>query len=294
MNLLQNFVHSFGLNLNNFNPRSFNPVYDLSHFETTCMESNNMFKNNEIISSLSVEANESQCSDSDSNLDCDSQTTANLSPCLINEKTNLNLNDKKESFFPSIENKRIRNMFSTNQIEILEKVFEQTHYPDATIREQLSMNLNLNVMRIQVWFQNRRAKYRKMDVAQRKSETLTNKKIHKPVCSLKLNKQINIGTPSINQSRENSSIYTATPTPEQTPAQSNMYSHAIGSQYQSFYQNPTNLYDFQMVANQQVTSLFPHLSSQYQTFFNQQQTQLDKNQNQHNKQQNHHYQSYLQ
>ncbi len=32
-----------------------------------------------------------------------------------------------------------------------EEVFEQTHYPDSAIREQLSANLNLSVSRIQIW-----------------------------------------------------------------------------------------------------------------------------------------------
>lgn len=62
-----------------------------------------------------------------------------------------------------IENKRVRNMFSEKQIEILERAFEQTHYPDLGMREDLSRLLNLKPLRIQVWFQNRRAKYRKFD-----------------------------------------------------------------------------------------------------------------------------------
>lgn len=62
-----------------------------------------------------------------------------------------------------IENKRVRNMFSEKQIEILERAFEQTHYPDLGMREELSRLLNLKPLRIQVWFQNRRAKYRKFD-----------------------------------------------------------------------------------------------------------------------------------
>jgi paired mesoderm homeobox protein 2 len=68
-------------------------------------------------------------------------------------------------FFTLIANKRIRNMFNVKQIEILERVFEQTHYPDATMREQLSRTLGLSVVRIQVWFQNRRAKYKKLDAS---------------------------------------------------------------------------------------------------------------------------------
>ena len=59
--------------------------------------------------------------------------------------------------------KRTRKMFSQAQIKTLENIFDQMHYPDSTTRINLSSKLNLNVARIQVWFQNRRAKYRKMD-----------------------------------------------------------------------------------------------------------------------------------
>ena len=87
-----------------------------------------------------------------------------------NNNKNCSINNNPLSY-AQIENKRIRNMFNTKQIEILERVFEQTHYPDSTMREQLSASLNLNVIRIQVWFQNRRAKYKKMDSADRNDES---------------------------------------------------------------------------------------------------------------------------
>ncbi len=54
-------------------------------------------------------------------------------------------------------------MFSIDQIEVLEKIFEQTHYPDSMMRERLSKHLGIDAVRLQVWFQNRRAKFRKLD-----------------------------------------------------------------------------------------------------------------------------------
>lgn len=74
-----------------------------------------------------------------------------------------------------IVNKRVRNMFSERQVEVLERAFEETHYPDLTMREELSQRLNLKQIRIQVWFQNRRAKYRKLDFS-KKTTTTTSKK----------------------------------------------------------------------------------------------------------------------
>lgn len=67
------------------------------------------------------------------------------------------------------QKKGMRNMFNYSQIEILETIFEQTHYPDSTMREKLSAQLGINPSRIQVWFQNRRAKFRKFDPKNKRS-----------------------------------------------------------------------------------------------------------------------------
>lgn len=58
--------------------------------------------------------------------------------------------------------RRSRQNFSANQVRQLEAVFEQsTHYPDWSSLLDISKKLKLPPERIQVWFQNRRAKFRR-------------------------------------------------------------------------------------------------------------------------------------
>ncbi|XP_035244471.1 LOW QUALITY PROTEIN: homeobox protein ANF-1-like [Anguilla anguilla] len=57
--------------------------------------------------------------------------------------------------------RRPRTAFTGTQIELLESVFQVNSYPGIDVREELAQRLDLDEDRIQIWFQNRRAKLKR-------------------------------------------------------------------------------------------------------------------------------------
>jgi len=57
--------------------------------------------------------------------------------------------------------KRIRTIFTPEQLERLEKEFERQQYMVGAERHYLAASLNLTETQVKVWFQNRRIKWRK-------------------------------------------------------------------------------------------------------------------------------------
>lgn len=70
------------------------------------------------------------------------------------------------------EEKRCRSVISGSVLEALENVYRQTNKPSRHIREELSRQTGLEVRVVQVWFQNKRAKDKRMKQRQNRRRNI--------------------------------------------------------------------------------------------------------------------------
>ncbi|XP_042522184.1 homeobox protein goosecoid-2 [Dipodomys spectabilis] len=84
---------------------------------------------------------------------------------------------------PQRRTRRHRTIFSEEQLQALEALFVQNQYPDVGTRERLAGRIRLREERVEVWFKNRRAKWRHQKRASSSSRLLQGpKKAPKESC----------------------------------------------------------------------------------------------------------------
>ena len=67
----------------------------------------------------------------------------------------------------SCRSKRKRTIFTADQLERLEKEFDRQQYIVGTQRFYLAADLGLSETQVKIWFQNRRIKWRRQNLALR-------------------------------------------------------------------------------------------------------------------------------
>ncbi|XP_068432259.1 homeobox protein NOBOX isoform X2 [Clinocottus analis] len=119
---------------------------------------------------------------------------------------------------PPAPKKKTRTLYSNDQLDHLEALFQEDHYPDAEKRKVIAASVGVTPQRIMVWFQNRRAKWRKVE------RSITARVEHRPSrggCSSPPQYQINPTLPTLAPNSKGAPCFSnhfATKLPQLAPA----------------------------------------------------------------------------
>ncbi|XP_041823001.1 uncharacterized protein LOC121628142 [Melanotaenia boesemani] len=100
---------------------------------------------------------------------------------------------------PPAPKKKTRTLYTTDQLEHLESLFQEDHYPDAEKRKVIAASVGVTPQRIMVWFQNRRAKWRKVRSITAKVEPAQSRAEYS---SSSPNHKINLTLPTLTSNRK--------------------------------------------------------------------------------------------
>ena len=106
------------------------------------------------------------CNETDGTVDVDSMGTGTSAAVVTSsDGCSIDTTIPRSGGMNSSKNRRRRTAFSTHQLMELEREFQAKKYLSLTERSQIAHQLRLSEVQIKIWFQNRRAKWKRVKAA---------------------------------------------------------------------------------------------------------------------------------